>query len=136
MNFLSNLYYEKFEVDEREPFMTFTMGEIVFGVKAPSILWWTQFLVFIGVTALAYLVIWAITYCCYISKHSLHHQSILFGYGILIPLIPVIPYMFASHLDIRNTFQRYAAVTMYPVLTWFKTVSNSMIRIPKLQKMI
>jgi hypothetical protein len=122
MHFLRDLYREKFEVDNRDPLITFSFGQNEYGVKAPSLLWWTQFLVFIGVTASAYLIVWAVTYYCYVSKHSSHNQSLLFGYGVLLPLIPAIPYMFASYLDIRNTFQRYAVVTMYPVLTWFKTV--------------
>lgn len=119
------LFQEKFEVDSRLPFFRFQIGLTEFGIKAPSPLWWVQLILLFIMTAVTYAAIWIITYKYILSYPRSNASSFILGYGVLLPLITYIPFLIVDFLNIRNTFQRYAAVTVYPVLTFFKTVRLS-----------
>jgi hypothetical protein len=118
-----NLIFEnKLDVDDREPVLSFVLGDQKWGLFAPSILFWIQLLVAVTMVSAFFSALIATLVYTFIIPNRGSLFSYIFGFGFIIPLcIGYLPFRLMDMLDVTNKMMRFSIAVIYPVLTMFKT---------------
>lgn len=124
------IFSEKFTSEYRIPVLTLENQWGEYELLIPSLHLWLQVFATVGITGLASLLMWAITYYTIIPLRSSGDKQKIFsgyliGFGIAIPFLAYTPIALLEYYDVQNLFVRFAATVIFPVCSFFR-VSEAM----------
>lgn len=119
----------KLDTDDREPVIVVWAGTFV-GLYIPSIFFWIQVLMSVGLQSILSALFSVVTYTQIIDKqHHTNTRNYMLGFGVLIPLWLVLPRWQLQVFGIQNMVINFCLSGIIPTLNIFHTMEGMFWRV-------